>query len=185
MNGLIANARREFALYRALAEKAMERVDDTGFFASPGPESNSIAVIVKHMAGNLRSRWTDFLTTDGEKPDRDRDGEFMLEPDDTREVLLARWSEGWRLVEETLEQLSDADVERVVMVRWTPHTVLEAVHRQMTHAAMHTGQIVVLAKLYARSWESLSIPRGGSVEFNERLRSEAETARAGGQGEPT
>jgi hypothetical protein len=185
VDGFTANARREFASYRVLAEKAMERVDDTGFFASPGPESNSIAVIVKHMAGNLRSRWTDFLTTDGEKPDRDRDGEFVLEPGDTREVLLARWSEGWQLVDETLAQLSDADVGRIVMVRWQPHTVLEAVHRQMTHAAMHAGQIIVLAKLYARSWESLSIPRGGSVEFNERLRSEAEATRMAGQARPT
>lgn len=178
MQGFIESARREFELYRGMAERAMARVDDTGFFATPGPETNSIAILVKHLGGNLRSRWTDFLTTDGEKPDRDRDSEFELRAEDTRADLMRRWDEGWRRAFAALDALTDADASRTVMIRWEAHTVLQAVLRQLTHAALHTGQIVLLARHYARDWESLSIPRGESKAFNERARAAGATSTA-------
>lgn len=174
MDGYIAGVRHDFDTYRRMAERALAQVDDDGFFATPGPETNSLAVIVKHMAGNLRSRWTDFLTTDGEKPDRQRDGEFELTPADTRVALMERWEAGWRLVADQLAALSDADLSKTVMIRWEPHTVLQALQRQLTHAAYHTGQITLLARHYAGDWRSLSIPRGESDAFNARKRASAE-----------
>jgi hypothetical protein len=150
---------------QGLADRAVAQAPPDRFFARPDPGSNSIALIVKHLAGNLRSRWTRFLETDGEKPDRDRDAEFEEEAGDTRETLLARWEEGWRLLFEALAPLGAADLARTVTIRGESHTVLEAIARQLTHYAYHVGQIVFLAKQFAGpSWTSLSIPRGKSKE---------------------
>lgn len=151
---------------KAQADKAMAQVDDRQFFDTLDPEANSIALIVKHLAGNMRSRWTDFLTSDGEKPNRERDNEFLLLRD-TRESLMATWEEGWRLVFDAISPLSDEDLTRTVRIRGEAHTVLEAVNRQLTHYAAHVGQIVLLAKHHAGAkWQSLSIPRGKSKEFD-------------------
>ena len=130
---------------------------------------NSIALIVKHMTGNMRSRWTDFLNSDGEKPDRDRDSEFV-DPPATRESLLARWEEGWRLVFHALEPLTDADLGRKVFIRGEAHSVMQAINRQIAHYAYHCGQIVLLAKHFrSQEWRSLSVPRNKSGEFNQRV----------------
>ncbi len=120
---------------------------------------------MKHVSGNMRSRWTAFLTSDGEKPDRDRDSEFVLEPGDTRATILGRWETGWRLLFEAITPLATADLRRTVTIRGERHTVLEAINRQLTHYAYHVGQIVFVAKYFAgRAWQSLSIPRGKSRE---------------------
>jgi len=155
-----------FRYYKTLAERAMEQVSDEQLFATLDDESNSIGIVVKHMAGNMRSRWTDFLTTDGEKPDRDRDSEFV-NPPDTRKALLAAWEDGWARVFGALEPLSDADLGRTVTIRGEAHSVLQAVNRQIAHYAHHVGQIVLLAKHLAHGrWQSLSVPRNRSAEFN-------------------
>jgi uncharacterized damage-inducible protein DinB len=152
-----------FHTYKELAEKAIAQVNDDEFFQQIDDESNSIALIVKHLAGNLRSRWSDFLTADGEKPDRDRDGEFVTEVEDTRVSLEARWQEGWRIALVTLENLSDKDLQREVLIRREPHTVLKALNRNLTHLAYHTGQIAFLAKhLAGQRWQTLSMPRNRS-----------------------
>lgn len=149
------------------AEKAIAQVGEGELFATLDPEANSIAVLMKHLAGNMRSRWTDFLTSDGEKPDRNRDGEFEVGPEDTRERVVARWEEGWGLLFAALSALGPADLQKKVRVRGEEHSVLEAVNRQLTHYAAHVGQIVLLAKhLAGPRWESLSIPRGKSRDFD-------------------
>ncbi len=164
----LATAIRELRRLQRLADRAIAQVDDDGFFHAPSPEENSIALLVKHLAGNLRSRWTDFLTTDGEKPDRRRDGEFVIEPGDTRESLLERWEAGWRLAADVIEGLEPGDLERRVRIRDEPHTVLQAIERQLLHCAYHVGQIVQLARAHAGgSWRTLSIARGDS-ESNAR-----------------
>jgi hypothetical protein len=151
---------------KRLADDALAQVDDERFFAAPDPDSNSLALIVKHVAGNQRSRWTDFLSTDGEKPDRDRDSEFELGAGDTRADLMARWETGWTLVLETLGALQPGELLRTVTVRGEAHTALQAIERQLVHYAHHAGQIVFLAKLWAGpSWRTLSIPRGASKRF--------------------
>lgn len=151
---------------KRLADRALAQVDDEMFFALPGPDANSLALIVKHVAGNQRSRWTEFLTTDGEKPDRDRDTEFELVSGDTRAALLARWEAGWTLLFETIGALAPDDLARTVTVRGEAHTVLQAIGRQLVHYSHHVGQIVFLAKLLAGpSWRTLSIPKGRSKEF--------------------
>jgi hypothetical protein len=148
-----------FRNYKKLAEGAMAQVTDEQLFAALDPEANSIAIIVKHMTGNMRSRWTDFLTTDGEKPDRHRDTEFEDAPA-TREALLGLWEEGWELVFAALDPLSDADLGRTVTIRGEAHSVLQAIHRQIAHYACHVGQIILLAKHFQHAqWRSLSIPR--------------------------
>jgi hypothetical protein len=145
---------------KAQADKAMAQVDDAQFFALLDADANSIAMIVKHVAGNMRSRWTDFLTTDGEKPDRHRDTEFERETADTRDVILARWEAGWDLLLKTVTSLQPEDLERSVTIRGEPHTVVQAIARQMSHYASHVGQIVLLAKHYAGpGWKTLSIPK--------------------------
>ena len=155
--------------YKTLAERAMDQITDEQLYATLDGEMNSIAVVVKHMAGNMRSRWTDFLTTDGEKPDRDRDGEFV-NPPATREALLQVWEDGWRLVFQALERLSDSDLGRTVTIRGEAHSVMQAVNRQMAHYANHVGQIVLLAKHFARErWQSLTVPRNRSTEFNRKV----------------
>jgi hypothetical protein len=158
-----------FHYYKKLGEGAMEQVNDEQLFAALDPEMNSIAVMVKHMAGNMRSRWTDFLTSDGEKPDRNRDTEFE-QPPATRAELLKLWNDGWDRVFSALEPLSDSDCERKVTIRNEPHSVMQAINRQMAHYAYHVGQIVFLAKhLNASGWRSLSVPRNRSADFNRRV----------------
>jgi hypothetical protein len=163
------DSRSLFRTYKRLAEKAMEQVTDEQLLATLDGEMNSIALIVKHLAGNMRSRWTDFLTTDGEKSDRDRDAEF-LDPPQTRETLLALWDQGWNCMLKALEPLSDADLGRTVSIRGKAHSVMQAINRQLSHYSYHCGQIVFLAKhLHAEGWQSLSVPRGRSNEFNRRV----------------
>ncbi len=160
---------REFKRTKALADGAIAQITSEQFFAAPGPEDNSIAVIVKHVGGNLRSRWTDFLTSDGEKPGRDRDTEFAILTGDTREALLREWEAGWAALFDALSPLGDDDLSRTVLIRGEPLSVLQAINRQLTHYSYHTGQIVYLAKHHAgKSWRSLSIPKGKSAEFNAR-----------------
>src|SRR6202035_1963955 len=156
-----------FRQSKKLAERAMEQVTDEQLFASLDPEANSIAIIVKHLSGNMRSRWTDFLTTDGEKPDRDRDSEFV-EPPATRQGVLDAWEDGWERLFQALAPLSDADLARTVTIRGEAHSVMQAINRQVAHYAYHCGQIVLLAKHFQYAhWKSLSVPRGRSSDFNQ------------------
>jgi uncharacterized damage-inducible protein DinB len=158
-----------FRYNKKLAERAMEQVADEHLFAALDHEANSIAIIVKHMTGNMRSRWTDFLTSDGEKPDRNRDSEF-IDPPPTRDALMAEWENGWARVFAALEPLTDADLARTVTIRGEPHSVMQAVNRQLVHYAHHVGQIVLLAKHFACDhWQSLSVPRNKSAEFNQKV----------------
>lgn len=164
---------KSYRSIKALGDKALAQVGDEEFLVTIDEEANSLGVIIKHLAGNMLSRWTDFLTTDGEKPNRDRDMEFVLTPDTSREELLARWEEGWSCTFTALESLRPEDLERVVMIRNEPHTVLKAVMRQHSHYAQHVGQIVFLAKHFrSREWKTLSIPRNRSAEFNARMNEE-------------
>ena len=157
----------QFRKYKDLGDKAIAQVADADLSRAPGSESNSIAVILKHISGNMRSRWTDFLTTEGEKPSRDRDGEFELDGGDTKTRVIERWEEGWNLLFQTLAALSPADLTRTVSIRGEPHTVLQALDRQLTHYAYHVGQVVYVARHFAGSrWKSLSIPKGKSREFD-------------------
>jgi hypothetical protein len=158
---------REFKCLKSLGDAAISQISSESFFAIPAPEDNSIAVIVKHVGGNLISRWTDFLITDGEKPGRDRDQEFQILAEDTRDHLLAVWEKGWGTLFSALEPLSDADLDRTIAIRGEPLTVMQAINRQLTHYAYHVGQIVYVARHYAgESWRSLSIPLGASAQFN-------------------
>lgn len=158
---------RTFRGYKRMADSALAQIDDTDFFHVPDPESNSIAIVVKHIAGNVRSRWTDFLTSDGEKPDRDRDQEFVLAAADTREQLMRRWEAGFETLFATLRSLKPEDLSRIVYIRNEPHTVVQATMRSVTHVAHHIGQIVFLAKhLRSQEWKTLSIPRGKTAEYN-------------------
>jgi hypothetical protein len=158
-----------FRHYKKLGEKAIQQVSDEDLFASLDAEANSIAIVVKHMTGNMRSRWTDFLTSDGEKPNRNRDCEFV-DPAPTREALLADWEGGWACVFAALESLTDNDLGRTVLIRGEVHSVMQAVNRQIAHYAYHVGQIVLLAKHAAsKHWESLSVPRNQSAEFTRRV----------------
>ena len=155
--------------YKKLGERAMEQVTDEQLTTTLDGEMNCIAIIVKHLVGNMRSRWTDFLTSDGEKSDRKRDTEFE-NPPATRAALMGVWEEGWNRVFAALEPLSDADVERTVMIRGEPHSVMQAINRQLTHYAYHCGQIVFLEKhLRSTQWKALTVPRGRSEEFNQRV----------------
>jgi uncharacterized damage-inducible protein DinB len=158
-----------FRYYKKLAEQAMKQVSDEQLQIVLDPEMNSIAQTVKHMTGNMRSRWTDFLNTDGEKPDRQRDSEFV-DPPATRESVLARWEEGWQTVFQAIEPLTDADLSRTVFIRGEAHSVMQAINRQIAHYAYHCGQIVLLAKHFrAEEWKSLSVSRNKSGEFNQRV----------------
>jgi hypothetical protein len=158
-----------FHHYKKLAERAMEQVTDEQLVTVLDSEMNSIAIIVKHLVGNMRSRWTDFLISDGEKPDRKRDTEFE-NPPATRTALMIFWEEGWNCVFTALEPLSDADLDRTVAIRGEPHSVMQAINRQIAHYAYHCGQIVFLAKqLQHEKWKSLTVPRGKSEEFNQRV----------------
>ncbi|MGA8028825.1 MAG: DUF1572 domain-containing protein [Bryobacteraceae bacterium] len=150
--------------YKKMGEAAMAQVTDEQLFAVLDEEMNSIAIIVKHMTGNMRSRWTNFLSSDGEKPDRNRDGEFV-EPPESREALIGRWEQGWQCVFAALEPLSEADLGRTITIRGEPHSVMQAITRQIAHYACHCGQIVFLAKHFQHEqWKSLSIPRKKSAD---------------------
>ena len=154
-----------FRQYKLLAEKAMAQVNDEQLSRVLDSEANSIAIIVKHMSGNMRSRWTDFLTSDGEKPDRNRDSEFEAPPS-TRAELMETWESGWQCLLAGLEGLTDADLALTVYIRTEPHSVMQAINRQLAHYACHVGQIVFLAKHFqSGQWKSLSIPRGKSEDF--------------------
>jgi len=162
-----------FRYYKKLVERALAQCPDEGLLTSLDAESNSIAIIVKHMAGNMRSRWRDFLTSDGEKPDRNRDTEFE-EPPKTRAELMELWESGWKYVFDALEQLSDAHVTRTVTIRTEPYSVMQAINRQIAHYSYHLGQITFLAKHFAAQsgqWTAVTIPRKKSGEFNTRVAS--------------
>lgn len=161
------DALREFRKYKAFGDRAVAQVEDEAWFRTLDPQSNSIALVMKHMTGNMRSRWTDFLTTDGEKPDRNRDSEFETEDSDTAARIRERWDDRWARVFGALEGLAPDDLGRTVSIRGEQHTVLQAITRQLTHYASHVGQIVFLAKhLAGDRWQTLSIPRGKSREFD-------------------
>ena len=171
----LEDALKTFRGNKRLAEKAMEQLSDEDVFRAIDAESNSVAVIVKHLAGNMRSRWTDFLTADGEKATRDRDSEFVLDESTTREEVLRWWEDGWQLVFAAVEPLQPEDLMRKVMIRGEPHTVVEAINRQIAHYAQHVGQIIFLAKhLRSSEWQTLSIARGKSGTFNESMPRRAE-----------
>jgi hypothetical protein len=170
----LADAIASFRAYKKLAEKAVDQITDEEFFATIDEESNSVAVIMKHMAGNMLSRWSDFLTSDGEKPDRNRDLEFVIEPQTTKSNLLAYWDKGWSCVFAALEPLQAEDFEKKVLIRGQEHSIVQAINRQLTHYAYHIGQIVFLAKHFRSvEWRSLSIPKNRSAEFNKYLEQKA------------
>lgn len=167
----IKDAADVFRYYRRLGEKAMAQCPDEGLFTALDAESNSIAIIVKHLAGNMRSRWTNFLTSDGEKPDRNRDTEFEAPPK-TRADLMELWERGWRHLFGALEPLSDEDLVRTITIRTEPHSVMQAINRQVAHYSYHVGQIVYLARHFAGDkWQSLTIPKKKSAEFNRKVAS--------------
>ena len=158
-----------FRYYKKLGERAMAQCPDEALFITLDAESNSIAILVKHMAGNMRSRWTDFLTSDGEKPDRNRDSEFETPPQ-TRAGLVALWEAGWKICFGALESLTDEDLGRTITIRTEPHSVMQAINRQVGHYAHHVGQIVFLAKHFAgANWQTLSVPKKKSDDFNRRV----------------
>ncbi len=158
---------------KRLADGAMAQLNDEQFFAVPSAESNSVAIIVKHMAGNMRSRFTGFLTSDGEKPERNRDQEFITHDAETRADLMRSWENNWQLVFETINSLSPDDLARTVTIRGEPHSVLKAIHRQVAHYAYHVGQIAFLAKHWkGADWQTLSVAKGQSEQFNARMMAE-------------
>jgi Protein of unknown function (DUF1572) len=174
-----ADALQSFRNYKKLAERAIQQIDDEDFFKTIDAESNSVAVIVKHIAGNLHSRWRDFLTSDGEKPDRNRDTEFEMVAD-TRESLIQFWETGWQMLFGNIEPLTVEDFSKTVSIRGEPHTIVEAINRQLTHYSYHIGQIVFLAKhLRSADWKTLSVPKNKSAQFNQYL---ADKQAAGGAG---
>ena len=164
---ILDELRRQMRGHKRLAEGALGQVADEQLTVTLDPESNSLAILIKHIAGNMHSRFTDFLTTDGEKPDRHRDQEFELTGSPTREDLMRRWQQGWACVFTALDSLKPDDLMRTVYIRQEPHTVLQALNRALAHYAFHIGQIVFLAKhLRSHEWKTLSVARGKSEEFN-------------------
>lgn len=171
MNGhrFLKDAIKRLEAYRLQGEQAMAQLSDTGFDWKYNEVSNSIAIIVKHMSGNMISRWTDFLTTDGEKPNRDRDSEFEADVAG-RETLMQRWNEGWDTLLATLRSLEPDDLEKDIRIRGEVHNVADAIIRQLMHYASHVGQIIFIAKMIrGNEWKTLSIPKGGSEEFNKKM----------------
>lgn len=166
----LSDAISSFRAYKKLAEKALAQIKDEEYFVTLDEDSNSIGIIMKHLAGNMLSRWTDFLTTDGEKPNRQRDLEFVIEQRTTKDDLLSYWEKGWACLFSALEPLTPEQLNRKVLIRGQEHTVVQAINRQLTHYAYHIGQIVFLAKHFrSNEWKSLSIPRNRSAEFNAYL----------------
>jgi hypothetical protein len=175
--GFLKSMDRQFRYYKSLGEKAMEQLDEPLLFIQPNDDSNSIATIVKHMHGNMLSRWTDFLTTDGEKPWRHRDAEFENDLP-TREAVMHRWEEGWDCLFNALGSITDNDLGMIIYIRNEGHTVLEAINRQLAHYSYHVGQIVFAAKLFKKEeWNSLSIPRNKSADYNKKKFSEDKGSR--------
>jgi len=170
-NTFLPGVRSTFGRQRTLAEKALAQVDDLAFFTVVAEDGNSLAVLAQHVGGNLRSRFTDFLSTDGEKSDRHRDQEFEIAEGEARETVMSRWTLGWHRLESTLQSLGSADLSRTVTIRGEPYSVVEALLRALDHIAYHTGQIVLLARHHCgASWQSLSVPRGGSDAYSEAVR---------------
>jgi hypothetical protein len=165
----LKSAIRQFETYKQLGEKTFAQLDEEQLSYQPNHESNSIFIIVKHLHGNMLSRWTDFLTSDGEKPWRKRDEEFeQQEP--TRERMMTLWNEGWKCLFDALFLLTEEDIQKKIKIRGEEHSVMEAINRQMAHYPYHVGQIVYIAKMLAdKNWKSLSIPRNGSAKFNEEM----------------
>ena len=162
----LSSAKRQFLYYKTLGEQAMAQMTDEELNWQPNEESNSIAIIVKHLWGNMLSRWTDFLQTDGEKPWRQRDAEFDNDPAD-REHIMKKWAEGWQCLFDAMDSITDADLGKIVYIRNEGHTVLEAINRQMAHYPCHVRQMIYIAKLCRNEgWKSLSIPRNKSGEYN-------------------
>lgn len=166
----LKNVIAEFRALKKLGERAIAQLADEQFFVTLDPESNSVATLVKHIAGNMRSRWTDLLTSDGEKPDRQRDGEFILDAGTTRAAVSQWWEEGWQCLFTALEALQPDDLLRTVVIRLEDHTVVQAINRQLTHYATHVGQLIFLAKhLKSTAWQTLSVPRGQSEQLNQMM----------------
>lgn len=160
------DSRKAMRAYKKLAEKALDQLKDEEYFTTLDEESNSVAVVMKHMAGNMFSRWTDFLTTDGEKPNRNRDFEFVISPETTKDDMRDYWERGWQCVFDALDPLQIEDLDKTVYIRGEEHTVVQAINRQLMHYAYHIGQIVYLAKHFrATGWDSLSIPRNRSIKL--------------------
>jgi hypothetical protein len=161
---------KRFVYYKELADKTFAQLDDKDFYFQPNNASNSIAVIIHHMSGNMLSRWTNFLTEDGEKEWRNRDAEFENIPATSREALLERWNQGWDCMFNSLRSLSPDDLLNTVYIRHEPHTVTDAINRQLAHYPYHVGQIVYLGRLIKdEGWRSLSIPKGQSDAFNQEM----------------
>ncbi|HTN17044.1 MAG TPA: DUF1572 family protein [Chitinophagaceae bacterium] len=162
----LQSAKRQFQLYRQLAEKAMAQISDEALFQRSDEDANSIAIIVQHLWGNMLSRWTDFRTTDGEKPWRKRDDEFEALTSN-RAALMQQWNEGWDCLMQALDSIDDSNLQEIIYIRNEGHTILEAINRQIAHYSYHVGQIVLLARIYRhQDWQSLSIPRNGSAKYN-------------------
>jgi hypothetical protein len=175
----LEDALRTFRNYKKLGERAFAQLSAEDFFRQLEDGSNSIAIIVKHMAGNMLSRWTDFLTTDGEKPNRNRDMEFVMLPETTKEEMLAYWEQGWASLFGAIEPLKPDDLLRTITIRGQDHTVVQAIDRQLTHYAYHVGQIVYLAKHFkASDWQTLSVPKNKSAEFNAYLEEKMKSGQA-------
>jgi hypothetical protein len=167
----LEEVKRQMRAYKRLSDGALAQVTEEDFFRELDPESNSLAVLVKHMAGNLRSRFSDFLTSDGEKPDRNRDQEFEVAVGATRKEALRTWEASWKILFDTMAALKPEDMMRTVTIRGEPHSVVQALNRALAHMAQHTGQVVFLAKHFkSTQWKTLSVPRGQSDEFNARMR---------------
>jgi len=173
LQNYIDDAVATFSAYKSLAERALTQITDEEFYLKADEESNSAALIVKHIAGNQRSRWRDFLTSDGEKPDRDRDSEFE-NGDDDRRTLMEAWESGWSILFGTLEEIGPDELLQTVLIRGQSHTVIEAINRQLTHYAYHIGQIAYISKAFRKErWETLSVPRNRSAEFTRFIESRA------------
>ena len=176
----LEEVRRQFRGHKRLAEGAISQLSDEELFFAPDPESNSVGILMKHMAGNMRSRFTDFLTSDGEKPDRHRDQEFEISARPNRAELMNMWEAGWGHVFSAVDSLKPEDVMRTITIRGEPHTVIMALNRAIAHYAQHTGQIVFLAKhIRSRDWKTLSIPRGKSEEVNRKFWEEQKARQSG------
>jgi hypothetical protein len=168
-NAYLEDITFSFRRQKELAEKAFRQVADEDFFKTPGEHSNSIAAVIKHVAGNLASRWTDFLTTDGDKPWRDRDAEFVIGPGDTRPSLLIAWERGWTALFQALGNLQEADLLKKVTIRREEHTVFQAIHRSLTHTSYHVGQVVYRSRLLTREgWQWITIPPGQSRQARDK-----------------
>jgi hypothetical protein len=171
----LTDAVRQFRGMKSLAEGAMAQISDEELFTALDEEDNSIAVILKHMAGSMRARWTAFPSSADELPGRNRDGEFAIDEGDTKKALIDRWEAGWQCLFDALAPLNAEDMAKTVRIRGKPLSVVEAINRQLTHYAYHVGQIVFLAKHFrSGAWQSLSIPRGKSEEYTAAARQRRE-----------